>query len=501
MKYICRAAPQGPLLNFTVMYGRQLFSWIGLILLTGWNARGQVRVPRLVGDGMVLQREIPIRIWGFGSPGEQVTVKFDGETASAVTDDNGKWLAIFSPKKAGGPYTMDIDGINHIWLKNIMVGEVWFCAGGSGMQETMETAKEKYAELIARADRTPIRQYRIGTRYDFKGPRQNLSSGGWEAASATSVLSFSALAYLFAVQLYDHYHVPIGLIDATVADAPAEAWLSPDALPSFPAFAAMADRYGDSSYAEGTGPADRMATGGIFNGMIAPAATYTVRGVLWCQGKANIGKPAEYRGTFATLIGDWRRHWGQTSLPWVYVQSGAHGAAAQQPEESRWAELREAQRLVLSVPMTGMSVSADLGEENGGNLPNKEELAKRLFLAAEGAAYEKANIIYTGPIFHSVRIRHNKVSIRFDEAESGLIVKGGGELHGFALAGADNHFYWAKAVIEGKKVVVTCDQVANPITVRYGWADNPAGANLYNRDQLFQDGLPAPPFEARKLAR
>jgi sialate O-acetylesterase len=483
------------------MHGRQVFGWIGLLLLIGWNVNGQVRVPRLVGDGMVLQREIPIRIWGFGSPGEQVKVKFDGETASAVTDDNGRWLVIFSPKKAGGPYTMDIDGINHIWLKNIMVGEVWFCAGGTGMQETMEKVKERYADLIARADRVPVRQYRIATRYDFKGPRQNLSSGGWEPASASSVLSFSALAYLFAVQLYDHFHVPVGLIDATVADAPAEAWLSPDALQSFPFYAAGAGRYKDSSFAEGTGPTDRTAAGGLFNGMVAPAATYTIRGVLWCQGvEANIGRPAEYHGIFATLISDWRRQWGQTNLPWIYVQSGAHGDSAQQPEESHWAELREAQRLTLSVPMTGMVVSADLGKVQDGDLPNKEELGKRLVFAAEGVAYEKANIIYTGPLFHSVRMRRNKVSIRFDEVESGLIVKGGGELHGFALAGADNHFYWAKAVIEGKKVLVTCDQVPNPVVVRYGWADNPAGANLYNRDQLFQDGLPAPAFEAGKAA-
>jgi sialate O-acetylesterase len=501
MKYICRAAPQGPLSNFTVMHGRQLFGWIGLLLLIGWGASGQVRVPRLVGDGMVLQRDIPIRIWGFGSPGEQVTVKFDGETANATTDDYGKWLVIFSPKKAGGPYTIDIDGINHIWLKNIMVGEVWFCAGGAGMQLSMERVKDRYADLIAKADRTPVRQFRIGIRYDFKGPRQNVSSAGWEPATPTSVLSFSALAYLFALQLYDQYHVAVGLIDASVSNAPAEAWLSPDALPSFPAYAAIASRYTDSSYAEGTGPADRMVTGGLFNGMIAPAATYTVRGVLWCQGEANIGKPAEYQETFATLIADWRRHWGQTNLPWIYVQSGAHGVVAQQPEESRWAELREAQRLVLAVPATGMAVSADLGEENDGDIPNKEELAKRLALAAEGVAYEKPNIIYTGPLFRSVRIRHNKVSIRFDEVESGLIVKGGGQLHGFALAGADNHFYWANSVIEGKKVVVTCDQVPNPVVVRYEWADNPQGINLINRDHLFQDGLPASPFEVRKVAK
>jgi sialate O-acetylesterase len=449
---------------------------------------------------MVLQRETPIRIWGFASPGERVTVKFDGETAGGVTDDNGKWVVVLNPKKAGGPYTMDIDGINHIWIKNIMVGEVWLCAGGSGMQLTMDKVKERYADLIARADRTPIRHFHIATRYDFKGPRQNLS-GGWEPATESSVLSFSALAYLFAVQLYDHYHVPIGLINASVADAPAEAWLSPEALPSFPAFAAEAGRYRDSSYAEGSGPADRMAMGGLFNGMIAPASTYVVRGVLWCQGEANIGKPAEYREIFATLIGDWRRHWGLANLPWIYVQAGAHGTAAQQPEESRWAELREAQRLVLAVPETGMAVSADLGEENDGEFPNEEELGKRLVLAAEGAAYQKANIIYTGPLFHAVRIRHNKVTVHFDAVESGLIVKGGGEPHGFALAGADNHFYWAKAVIEGKAVVVTCDQVPNPMAVRYSWADNPAGANLINRDHLFQDGLPAVPFEARKVPK
>ncbi|HEV3412984.1 MAG TPA: sialate O-acetylesterase [Puia sp.] len=477
------------------MHGRHLFGWIGLLLLTGWNARGQVRVPRLVGDGMVLQRDIPIRIWGFASPGEQVTVKFDGETASGVTDDNGRWLVIFSPKKAGGPYTMDIDGINHIWLKNIMVGEVWFCSGGSGMQLPMEKVKD--TGLIARVERAPIRQYRITTRYDFKGPRLNFASGEWTHASSAS----SALACLFALRVYDQYHVAVGFIDATVADAPAEAWLSPEALASFPAFEAKGSRYADSSYAEGKGPADRAVPGGLFNGMVAPASIYTVRGVLWCQGEANISRPGEYHGVFATLIGDWRRHWGQTSLPWVYVQAGAHGALAAEPQESRWAELREAQRLTLSVPMTGMAVSADLGEGSDGEMQDIGEVAKRLFMSAESVAYGKANIIFTGPLFHSIHIRHEKVTIRFEEVESGLIVKGGGELHGFTLAGDDNHFYPAKADIEGKTVVVTCAQVPNPAAVRYGWADNPKGINLINRDQLFQDGLPASPFEARKPAK
>lgn len=478
---------------------------MGLMLLAlslaGTDVCGQIRVPRLVGDGMVLQRELPIRVWGFGSPGEQVTVKFDGETASGVTSDNGKWTIVLSPKKAGGPFTMDIDGINHIWIKNIMVGEVWVCSGGGGMQATMEAAKERYADLIARADRVPVREFRVQTHYDYKGPRQNVPSGAWVSASATSVLSFSALGYLFALQVYDHYHVPVGLIAASVADAPAEAWLSPETLGLFPAYNAMAARYADSSFAEGAGPADRMATGGLFNGMIAPIAGYTARGVLWCQGDANIGRASEYRDVFWSLIGDWRRHWGQGSMPWIFVQLGARGPAAKQPEESQRAALRDAQRLCLADNGTGMAVAADLTEGVEGGPENKAELASRLFMAAGRVAFEKSDVIYSGPMYHSVRIRHNKVSIHFDEVESGLIVKGGGELRGFALAGPDHHFYWAKAVIDGKKVVVTCDQVPTPVTVRYGWADNAQGANLYNRDHLFQDGLPAPSFEASRTAR
>ena len=461
----------------------------------------QVRVPRLVSDGMVLQRDMPIRVWGFGSPGEQVTVKFEGETASGVTQDDGKWVVILSPKKAGGPFSMDIDGINHIFLKNILVGEVFVCSGGASMQLPMEKVKDRYADLIAHADRAPIRQYRISMHYDFKGPRQNVASGGWESAGPASVLSFSAQAYLFGLQVYEHYHVPVGLITAAVADAPAEAWLSPDALTLFPDQRSEAARYADSSYPVGQGPADRMATGGLFNGMIAPLTTYTVRGIVWCQGETNIGRAAEYRDIFSSLVSDWRRHWREGNMPFIFVQLGPHGPVAQQPEESKWAELRDVQRLTLSVPGTGMAVAADLGEGEEGNPQNLEELGKRLFMAAEQVAFQKSVGISSGPLFRSVHIRHNKVSIHFDAVESGLIVKGGGELRGFALAGADHHFYWAKAVIEGKAVVVTCDQVPNPVTVRYGWADNPQGANLFNRDHLFQDGLPAPMFEASKLPK
>ena len=455
-------------------------------------------MPRLVSDGMVLQRDMPLRIWGFASPGEKITVQFAGETESGVTDDNGKWLIQLAPKKAGGPFTMDINGINHVWLKNIMIGEVWVLAGQSGMAMPMEKVKEKYAGLLAKASELPVRQFLVPLRYDFKGPRDNAPPGSrWEAATPSSLLSFSALGYFFARALYDEYHVPVGLISLSAPDAPAEAWLSGDALRTFPEYATMASRYTDSSFKDGTGPADPMTPGGLFNGMVAPACSMTVRGVIWYPGEANMAKPSEYTSLLPSLINDWRRSWHEGAMPFLYVQAPAHGPAKENQEESRWAELREAQRMALSLPATGMVVSADLGDAADVPGQNREELAKRLCLAAQSVAYDKKNIISSGPIYHTMKVRGDRVHISFNEVNTGLIVKGGGELKGFAVAGADGHFVPAKASIEGKSVVVWSDQVPQPVAVRYGWADNPAGANLYNRDILFKDGLPASPFAGR----
>jgi sialate O-acetylesterase len=465
------------------------------ILFSGLAGSAQIRVPRLVSDGMVLQREIPIRIWGFGSAGEKVTVKFDGQTASTVTADNGKWVVELSPKKAGGPYTMDIDGINHIWLKNIMVGEVWVCMGQNKMEMRMEKVAADYAELIAHADNAPIRQYHITERYDYKGPRENVPAGHWETASPGTVPGFSALGYLFARKVYDQFHVPVGLIDAAVADVPAEAWLSPEALRSFPEYASMATRYTDSVFTEGKGPADKGATGGLHNGMLAPAATYTVRGILWWQGEANLSKPGEYEAVLRALINDCRRWWSEGNLPFIYVQLEGHGPASHGPQESKWAELREAQRLALGMPGVAMAVAADLSDSDEVRGRDLDELARRLFLAAESAAYGKSNIIYTGPLYSSMKAHGKTMHVLFDDLNTGLIVKGGGELRGFEIAGADQRFLPAKAIIDGKKVYVWNDAIPHPMAVRYAWADNPAGANLYNRDILFKDGLPASPFE------
>jgi sialate O-acetylesterase len=475
----------------------KLFVGALAMLLTVGAGYGQVKVPRLISDGMVLQREIPIRVWGWASPGEKVTVKFGGETVSGETDDRGKWQVVLSPKKAGGPYVMDINGINHIWLKNVMVGEVWVCSGQSNMELPMERVKEKYPEIIAHSENPAIRQFKVPQKYDFSTPHDNLPGAKWESASPETIGSFSAVAYFFAKELNEHYHVPVGLITAAVSGTPDEAWLSADALRSFPEYAAEAGRYA----ADGGRYADSnlyVKPMGLYNGMIAPLTNYTIRGVIWYQGEANVSRAKEYQASFPALIMDWRRHWNQGVFPFLFVQLAGYGPVKDKPEESQIAELREAQRMTLSLPKTGMAVAMDLGESNDIHPLNKQDVGRRLALSAEHVAYDAGDMIWTGPLYHSMKIKGQRVHLTFKEADRGLIVKDGGELHGFEVAGADNRFVQAKAVIEGKNVVVvSSEEVSQPVAVRYAWADNPQGANLYNRDILFHDGLPAPSFEAR----
>ena len=223
--------------------------------------------------------------------------------------------------------------------------------------------------------------------------------------------------------------------------------------------------------------------------MIAPLLNYTIKGVIWYQGESNTGRPREYQKLFPALITDWRQKWNQGDFPFLYVQLANFMEAQDEPSESNWAELREAQLKTLCEPNTAMAVTIDIGEWNDVHPLNKEDVGKRLALGAQKVAYGDEDVIYSGPIYQSMKVQANKIIITFTNAGSGLIPRGGGALKHFAIAGPDKKFFWAKAKIEGDKVVVWNDDILDPIAVRYAWADNPEGANLYTKE-----GLPASPF-------
>jgi sialate O-acetylesterase len=233
----------------------------------------------------------------------------------------------------------------------------------------------------------------------------------------------------------------------------------------------------------------RWKPGGLYNAMIAPLLNYSIKGVIWYQGEANTNKATEYQKLFPALIKDWRQQWKQGDFPFLYVQLPNFMETKSQPSESEWAQLRESQLKTLSIPNTGMAITIDLGEWNDIHPSNKEDVGKRLALVAESVAYKEKNIVYSGPLYQSMKIENNRIILSFTNVGSGLTAKGNTELKYFSIAGTDKKFVRAKAIIQNNKVIVWNDAVKDPVVVRYAWADNPEGANLYNKE-----GLPASPF-------
>ncbi|MNJ51809.1 hypothetical protein D3C77_471240 [compost metagenome] len=227
--------------------------------------------------------------------------------------------------------------------------------------------------------------------------------------------------------------------------------------------------------------------------MIAPLREFPVKGILWYQGESNSGRPAGYRGLFAALVRDWRRNWGDSDLPFIYVQLANFGEA--DDTQVNWAELREEQRRSLDVPRTAMAVTIDVGEYNDLHPQDKKTVGQRLALCARKLAYGEKQLVHSGPMFKQVEHRGDTLVLHFDHIGSGLVVRGGGgKLHGFAVCGPDGHFCPAQAVISGDTVIVRHEEISQPVHARYAWANNPAGANLYNRE-----GLPASPFSTSGL--
>jgi len=227
----------------------------------------------------------------------------------------------------------------------------------------------------------------------------------------------------------------------------------------------------------------------LSNGMIEPLVPYALRGAIWYQGEGNVSRAQQYRRLFPLLIDDWRARWGEGDFPFLFVQLAGFGPAQPEPGESDWAELREAQAMALRRPNTAMAVAIDLGDAKDIHPRNKQEVGRRLALAALRSVYGRP-VVASGPVFRDLRAAGRGLRLRFDQADGGLAARGGATPRGFAVAGADRHFHWAEARIEGSTVVVWSDAVPRPVAVRYGWAANPL-ADLVNGA-----GLPAAPFRS-----
>jgi sialate O-acetylesterase len=225
-----------------------------------------LRLPRLISNSMVLQRDTEINIWGWAVPGEQVKITFVDKSYEAIADEDGKWIAILEPLKAGGPYDMVIKADKTIIVEDILIGDVWVCSGQSNMVIPMARVSDLYADEIATANNN-IRLFIVPDRYDFKAPQQDLQSGSWEIANQDNILRFTAVGYFFAKALFERYKVPIGLINASVGGSPVQAWMSEEALKKYPEDLEVAYQCKDDNYVNEIMEEDKIVTDNWYNSL------------------------------------------------------------------------------------------------------------------------------------------------------------------------------------------------------------------------------------------
>jgi sialate O-acetylesterase len=622
------------------------------------TATAQIKLPSIIRDSMILQRDAKINLWGWAAPNEKIRILFNKKTYNTTADRSGNWKAQLPPTKAGGPYNIEFSGSNKLSVKEVLFGDVFFCSGQSNMVHQMNIHDVTYAKDIAEANYPQIRQYWIPTLTSLNGAQSDLPAGNWQPAIRDQVRPFSAVAFFFAKQIHEKYKIPVGIINSSVGGTPIEAWTSEEGFLELPSVKEIINRNKDTAYINGlnrkaaasrgsfqqpkdagltdnikwfetsykpaawhninipgywedqgvkdlngvmwyrneieipasmagqpakvflgrivdadelyingtqvgstsyqypqrrysvpagllkqgknlfvirvtnnagkggfvpdkpycifsgtdtvdlkgtwqykVGVVYRPQTGGfaggisaqnqptgLYNAMVAPVINYAIKGFCWYQGEANTGQPKQYEKLMAALINDWRNKWRNDSLPFLYVQLPGFMDYNYLPAESNWAMLRESQLKTLSVPNTAMAVAIDLGEWNDIHPDNKKDVGERLAIAAYKTVY-KENIVHSGPTVQSVSIEGDKIVITFSNTGTGLKTSDGDSPAEFSIAGEDKKFSWAKAKIEGDKIIVWSEEIRSPKYVRYAYADNPVNPNLLNKE-----GLPASPF-------
>jgi sialate O-acetylesterase len=483
------------------------------------SASAEVTLPKMLSSHMVLQRNHPIHLWGWADPGEPVTATLHGVAASTKTDGLGHWSLYLPPEQAGGPYQITIAGTNSIVLDDVMIGDVWFASGQSNMQLPLmgfpgSAVVTNGQEEIRNATHPEMRLLHIPDKASHY-PQQD-QPASWTLCTPETAASFSATAYFFGREIAAREHVTVGLIEADWGGTPAEAWLSMDALganasltPVFAEWAHISDDYVDSARliaeekredaaAKAAGlpvvehpwhpNLDSWTPAWLYNGMVAPAINYPIKGVIWYQGETNSAneRASMYQRIFPALIQDWRNQWQEGNFPFLFVQISAFTSNSTED----WAVVREAQRRTLALANTAMAVTIDIGNPTNVHPADKQDVGHRLALAARALVYGE-QVEYSGPNFRQATIDGNRMQLWFDHTSDGLVAKGG-PLTGFEIAGADKKFVTATAQIDGKTVLVSSPQVSDPQYVRYGWANYPT-VNLFNGA-----GLPASPFTTEK---
>jgi sialate O-acetylesterase len=458
----------------------------------------QVRLPKVIGSNMVLQREKPLPIWGWAASGESITVSFAGQQKTTKADTSGFWKVLLSPLKSNDkPQEMTIRASNTTILSNLLVGDVWLCSGQSNMEYPMNRTLYKYAkpargidsaELELKNSYANIRVFVVEKKLSLP----DVTSNGWNEASGEALERVSAAAFYFAKNIQKEMNIPVGIISSSWGGSRIEPWTPEEAYQSLPAFAADVK----------SNPLmmDNAPVGRNYNSMILPLAPFALRGFLWYQGESNLmihdHEKMKYADKMQALVNGWRQKWGDDKLPFYSVQIAPYYYTKRKDKLTHTpetlAEFWEVQTQSLKIPHTGMVVTTDLVDNLADIHPSyKWEVGRRLALIALDKDYKKS-LQSSGPVFQQMKIKEGKAILSFRNSE-GLKSSDGKELTWFTIASKDGNFVPATALIEGNKVIVSAPEISKPVNVRFAW-DEKAMPNLVNGA-----GLPTVPFRSNGL--
>ena len=465
---------------------RPLFLATALLTLAApiCPAPAEVRLPKIFGDHMVLQRDKPVRIWGWAEAGEEVSVQIGAARVSGAADEGGRWsLSLPAQEATGEPLTLTVKGANEIVLKDILVGEVWLCSGQSNMEWPMKST-EHGAEEIPKADRPQIRLFNVMGHISRPEPQDD-APGQWQRCTPETVVGFSGVGYHFGQALRGGLDVPVGLVGSNWGGTKIEPWTPKVGLEQV------------ASLTEGA------TDGGIYNGMIHPLAPLSLRGILWYQGESNCvsGDAAIYTDRTRALVLGWRTVFEQEDLPFYFVQLAPFRYTGRLKKRNpglnaeSLPRIWDAQAACLdAIENTGMAVITDVtGNVDDIHPRNKRDVGQRLARLALAKTYGKEGLVATGPVFKSHATGDGKVLLSFEYGGGKPVSLDGAPLTHFLVAGADRAFKPAAAeIMPGGEVGVSSPEVPEPVAVRFAW-DETAIANFGSEAG---DGtkLPAAPF-------
>jgi len=494
-----------------------------LVFFILYNANAYTTLPDIITDSMVLQQNMLVSVWGNALPGEAVTVTFNHQVKSTKAGEDGKWIVYLDPMPADAtPQTMLISGINSIRLKGILIGEVWICSGQSNMQLTLSLTN-KGDSVIASANYPMVSLFNISRDISFHHHPGTI--GVWQNCTPASVKEFSAAAYYFGVALQQKLKVPVGIINDSFGGSEAEAWTpksylhSTDLQPCIDRgsmwaaerakvqkeYAATIQQW--KIYAEKEREAGRIPkeaphqsealreyrpAASIYENMIKPVIPFAIRGNIWYQGENNEDRAEQYGILLPTMIRAWREEWKEGNFPFGIVQLPNFRDAKSEPADEAWSHLRDAQRWTSdTVANTGLIVTIDIGEAHNIHYKDKLDVGKRICRWALADVYHQ-EILAGGPVFEMAETKGKKMIATFKVTGSGLTTIDGKAPQGFALAGDDHQWHWAKAkIINKNQLVVWSTEVKNPVAVRYAFNNNPKDPNLTNDSKI-----PASPFRS-----